>query len=247
MDLFGNNSADYTNDAINAEQQAYGQSAQYLSPYTQNAGTDFNNARNALYTGARKFGSQPNYNQNFYKYLSMSPEQLFNQALSGYSESPFMADEMKYAESSANNQLISQGMGGSSENALLDAEIGNVLGGQDIQRYLSDIMKSFDTQESILHQYNKEAQDIGGLFQDMLSREFGASNQMSNNAMKEGQQESQAYEREGENERYRQSNMWNDLLKIPGDIWELDKIFSPATDAAGKVIGGATKAAAGFL
>jgi hypothetical protein len=224
MNLFGNDLSAYANSANASEVGAFKEAQNYMSPYTQNAGNDFNQGRQWLYSGMQKFGSQPNYNQNFYKYLNMSPSQLLTQAMSGYQESPFMKDEMQYAQSGANNKMIQQGMGGSSENALLDAEIGNILGGQDISNYLGELMKSFNTQQGILHTYNNEAKGLAGLFQDMLGTENKSSNAMASNAMRMGGQESQNYNEEERNSVTQQRNnlhalgsLLNDMTSLYGD------------------------------
>jgi len=214
MNIFNNNSDDYTKDAIEAEQNAFNQAAGYMNPFTQYAGTDFDSARNALLSalGIRK---QPKgYNQNFFQILGQSPTDMLNQAMASYSMSPAAQQEEKYAMSALDNSMTAAGMGGSGDNMLAAGEIGNDIYEQDMSNYLGSLMKSFGVQRDVLGMYNKQNDYLIGLLQDMLGVENKASQTMAGDSMKEGQVIANADTREAANNRYK--DPFKEMLSLLG-------------------------------
>lgn len=185
MSIFQNSSDDSTQAGINAEQQAYGQAQQYMMPYTQDAGQDFNNARSWLY---QSLGNRTNaYNQQFLSYLGMSPSALLGQAMSSYSMSPMAQQQMAVTNSGVNNAAAAAGMSGSGVEMGAEGEMDNAIGNQDIDHYLNQLMGALGLQGHITGAYDKETQNMMDMFQDMLGTENKASTGMANNAMQEGQ------------------------------------------------------------
>lgn len=192
MSIFGESSDDYIDDANQSIQTGYNNAANYEQPYTQYGGNDFDSARNYL---IKSLSGRQNYNQDFLKYLKMSPDELLDEALSGYTESNFAKEKMAVGEDAANNAMTAEGEGGSGNNYLLDSEVGNTIMNQDENQYLSDLMKSLGVQSQILGGYDKQTKTLGKAFQDMLKTEEGASKTMADNSMREGQQEAMSDER----------------------------------------------------
>lgn len=196
MALFGSSSSDDTGKGIDAINQAYGEAAQYLNPYTQNAGTDFNNVRKGLYGAVGNLQSQGNPNTPFYQMLQHSPQDILNQAESGYQMSPFEQQQMQLGQSTLNNSLASQGLTGS---GLGNAEMSGMttaMNGADMQKYLGNLMHTFDKQLQVLGIDDKQRQGILGAFGKMVGMENHASGQMAGIAQKSGQESANLYGRQ---------------------------------------------------
>lgn len=192
MNLFGESSNDYIDDANDSITQGYNEAASYEDPYTQYGSQDFDSARSYLY---KSLGGRQNYNQNFLNYLNMSPSEMLNQALSGYTESPGAQTQSAYALDASNNAMIAEGMGASGTNQAADAEIQNAIVGQDQQQYLGNLMGALGVQGKTLSGYDKQTQSLMKMFQSMLGTEEHASGDMADNAMKEAQYSANADER----------------------------------------------------
>ena len=192
MAIFGSNKD--TQNAIDAENYYYDQASGYMSPYTENAAQDFNTGRNLVYQGGRNRLSGPRYGQKPTNYI-MSPEELLQQGESGFSMNPAEQEKLKYSESLANNTLNANGMYGSENNAFIDAGIGNVLTSADMGNYLKSLDESARQELGLSNRYAKSTNKILSLFQGILGTENRASNAMASNAMRAGQEESNAYSR----------------------------------------------------
>jgi hypothetical protein len=192
MNLFGESSDDYIDDANDSIKQGYNEAAGYEEPYTQYGSQDFDSARKYLY---KSLGGRQNYNQNFLNYLNMSPSEMLNQALSGYTESPEAQTQSAYALDASNNAMIAEGMGASGTNQAADAEIQNAIIGQDQQQYLGNLMGALGIQGKTLSGYDKQTQSLMKMFQSMLGTEEDASGDMADNAMKAAQYSANADER----------------------------------------------------
>jgi|WetSurMetagenome_2_1015567.scaffolds.fasta_scaffold45855_2 hypothetical protein len=215
--MFGNkNSDDYINDANKSITQGYNQAASYESPYTTYGASDFDAGRNYLY---KSLGGRQNYNENFLKYLTMSPEDMLNEAMSGYDMSPMAEEEQTYALDAANNAETASGMGGSSNNSLLDAEIGNTIFNQDSSRYEDQLMQALGIQSKVLKGYDKQTSDLMSYFQDMLRTEEGASSNMANNAIKSSQYAANADERGATESVISQRNHMHEASQLLNDIF----------------------------
>ncbi len=216
MSIFGNDYQGYSDDAIQAAEQSYSQAAGYMQPYTQNAGTDFSNGRNWLYSA---LGGRTNaYNQNMLNYLNMSPSQMMTQAMSGYSMSPLAQEEMAVTNSAVNNSAAAAGMAGSGTEMAAAGEIGNSIANQDIDNYLNQLLSAFGIQAKITGAYDKETQNLMDMFQDMLGVENKASSSMANNSMKEGQIISNDYNREANDSIRSNENHFRALNDLIGDV-----------------------------
>jgi hypothetical protein len=223
--MFGRKSSDdYINDANQSIQQGYEQAQSYEEPYTTYGATDFDNARNYLY---KSIGGRKNYNDTFLKYLSMSPQQMLNEAIGGYTMSPMATEEEQYALDAENNSEAAAGLGGSSGNDLLDAEIGNTIFNQDESRYENQLMQALGIQSQVLGGYDKQTNQLMKYFQDMLGTEEGASNNMAGNAMKAAQYSANADERGAMNSNMRRNTPikgFASILGSLGGVYEMSKI-----------------------
>ncbi len=194
MDIFKPSSQSYINSGINAEQNAFNQSAQFEQPYTQNAGTDFNSMRNFLY---KSLQSRPNYNDQFDKALSITPEALLQHAMAGYNQNPFeqnkTQDEIAAAENQSSASLSAQGLSGSPNAQILNSGIAAGITGESEQngmtRYLNELLKTAGFQQGILSNYNKQTQGLEKGFQSLVGQEEHSSDLMAGNAMKLGENE----------------------------------------------------------
>lgn len=192
-------------DSVN---QYYSDAGTYLSPYTSNAGEDFNTGRSTL----GKYGTQqmgnPSYNQQMYnQYLGMTPDDLLNQALSGYMMSPIAQQQLKVGMSGLTNAMAASGQLGSGRNAAMGVELANGIINQDLSKYLKMKQGAFDTQQTVLDQYNAQNKYLAGLFQDLIGTESKASSTMSQNAMRAAQMVSSLYRTAANQEKnYRPGN-----------------------------------------
>lgn len=218
MALFGESSSDYIDDANDSIENAYNESAAYEEPYTEYGSQDFDSARNYLY---KSLGGRQNYNQNFQKYLTMSPSEMIDQAISGYSLSPLAQEEEMVAGSAVNNAATASGMGGSGDDKLASAEIANTIFNQDESNYLNQLMTAFGIQTGLTKAYDKQTQTLGRAFQDMLRTEEGAADTMAGNAMKEGQYMATADERGAQDAVISQRNHFHELQQGLNDIFSI--------------------------
>lgn len=201
--LARNRMQDDTNAGVNAVNEYYDDAANYEQPYTEHANEDFNAGRNALYKGARMQGQNPHYNQiEYHDILSKTPDQLLGQALSGYKMSTYAQNMMKVMMSALNNTMIASGEQGSGRHMAAAANLGASILSKDMGQYLGLEDKAFKTQQGVLSQYDKENQEIIKLFQNMVGTENKASKDMADNAMRAGQQTSNLYGRESNQERF---------------------------------------------
>jgi len=207
-------------------EQGYDRAQQSLSPYTQNAGQDFDWGRNTLYGMMGKYGQLPDYHKKFYDYMNLSPVDMLNHVMGQYEESPMAQYQQQFATSAADNQMNAQGMGGSANQELIDSEIGNIIGSQDMQQFLSNVLGSFDVQHELFGDYNKQGASLAKMFQSMLGTEYGASKEMSGNAMRTGQMEVNSADRNSANHQRGLTNMLHSLMRIPGDVYFMDRLFS---------------------
>lgn len=229
MALFDfNNSRDDTNNANDAINQYYGDAASYMSPYTSAAGTDFNTARKGLYGALGQMSAQGNPNQPFYKILGTGPENILNQAESGYKMSPATMNQMKIGQSAVNNQLTAEGLEGSGEGALESAEIGSMIYSQGMQQYLGNLTKTFDQQLKVLGIDDQQRQGIIGEFGKMIGLEQHSSNQMADIAQKSGQESANVYQNQARIDEQHQP--LNQLASIAGaGLGAYEAIKHPAT------------------
>lgn len=234
MALFGSPSSDIEkgDDAI---KQSYAEAAQYLNPYTKNAGTDFDNTRKGLYGAIGNLKSQGNPNTPFYQMLQHSPSDILNQAESGYEQSPFEQQQMQLGQSTLNNSLASQGLTGS---GLGNAEMSGMttaMNGADMQKYLGNLMHTFDKQLQVLGIDDKQRQGILGAFGKMVGMENHASGQMAGIAQKEGQEEGNLYGRQSMNDERKNRGLFGNIThtigeggKLGFDAWNTSKILAAA-------------------
>lgn len=199
--LASNRASQNTQNAIDAENQYYNNAAAYMDPYTQNAQQDFSTGRNLIYSAGTKRLAGPRYGQNPFKYIQ-SPASLLNQAESGFQTNSAEQFKLNADESRANSVLNSEGMYGSADNAALDAAINNVATSADMSNYLKMLSKSAGDEFGLTQDYVNQNKMIGELFKNLNKLEYGASSTMANNAMRAGQEESNAYERETTADRF---------------------------------------------
>jgi hypothetical protein len=218
MSIFGESNDDYIDDANDSIEQGYNEAAGYEEPYTEYGSQDFDSARNYLY---KSLGGRKDYNSGFTKYLGMSPSQMLDQAMEEYSQSPLAQEEMSVSSSAVNNAATASGMGGSGDNELASAEIGNTIMNQDESNYMNELLKTFGIQGDILQGYDKQTKTLGKAFQDMLGTEEGSSNAMAGNAMKEGQYEAEADERGSQDAVESQRNHFHEFSQGLNDLFSL--------------------------
>lgn len=187
------NSQQSTQNAANALNQSYQQSANLLSPYTQNAGTDFGTARNAIYGAAGNVVQQGNPNAGVYNLLNYNPSQILNHAESGYTMSPFAQQQEQAANAIVTNKLGAQGLEGSGVGDMEHAEIASGIMNQDQQQYLSNLSKSFDSYLKVLGIDDKQRGDVMGAFSKMVGLENKDSNNLANISQKTGQETANVY------------------------------------------------------
>lgn len=192
MSLFGTSTDDYISQANKASQNAFNNAASYQQPYTQYGQQDFDTARSYL---MNKIGGRQDYDSGFDQYLEMSPEDIFNKMMSGYTESDYAKQATSLGLDAANNAMTAAGMGGSGDNYAKDAEIGSFIGNKDMQQYFNNLLGISKQQAGLLNHYDSQTASLMKMFQDMLETEEKAANTMSGNAMREGQQESQNFDR----------------------------------------------------
>ena len=216
MSVFGKSQSSYMHDANKALDQGYAQEQAALSPYTKYSQDDFDKLRQSVFGGAKRFAGQPQYGKQFSQYLNMSPEQLMNQAMSGYKESDLTKMEKAASKNAMDNQELYSGMYGSGVGELTEAEIDDVLGVQGMGTYLKGIEGALKTQGSIYDRYAKkrghEAGMLGKGFKDIIGEEYGASTKLGEGAMREAQQKAMLDERAGS--RAGKNNMFRNLLGL---------------------------------
>ncbi len=201
MGLFHSNNSeeDYANsqqssqNAVNALNQSYQQSANLLSPYTQNAGTDFGTARNAIYGAAGNMAQQGNPNAGVYNLLNYNPSQILNHAESGYTMSPFAQQQEQAANAVMTNKLGAQGIEGSGVGDMEHAEIASGIMNQDQQQYLSNLSKSFDSYLKVLGIDDKQRSDVMGAFGKMVGLESKQSRNLADMSQKTGMETANVY------------------------------------------------------
>lgn len=221
-------------------ERGYERAEQSLNPYTQHAGEDFDYGRNTLHGMMSKYGQLPDYHKKFYDYMNQSPVDMLNSVMSQYEQSPMAQYQQKFAQSAMDNKMNAQGMGGSANQELLDAEIGNIIGSQDMQQFLKNVLGSFDVQHEIFGDYNKQGASLAKMFQQMLGTEYGASKELAGNAMRTGQIEANSADRNAANHQRGMNNMLHALMRIPGDAYFLHELFKkPGAKAAGTAAMGA--------
>lgn len=201
MGLFGEknskeayaNSQQSTQNAANALNQSYQQSASLLSPYTQNANQDFNTARGAIYGAAGNMAQQGNPNAGVYNLLNYNPSQILNHAESGYTMSPFAQQQEQAANAIMTNKLGAQGLEGSGVGDMEHAEIASAIMNQDQQQYLSNLSKSFDSYLRVLGIDDKQRSDVMGAFGKMVGLESKESGKLADISQKTGQETANVY------------------------------------------------------
>jgi hypothetical protein len=195
MAMFKEDSDKYVQQASDDIYGGLNSATQSLSPWTQNAGTDFGNARGALYSATNQRMQGPNYNDNFFNLLNYSPEDIVSHILGGYSESPMAQMNSNIAMSGMDNHLAMNGMYDSGDNRAADAQIENYISQEDMGNYLHMIDKTFNTQEGIAKWYDQGTSQLIKLWQSMLGREFGATRDLSQDQMRAGEEAARAEER----------------------------------------------------
>ncbi|MFY4731401.1 hypothetical protein [Nitrospira sp. BLG_2] len=178
---------------VNAINQSYNQAAAYMSPYTNNAGNDFDTARNAVYGAAGNVVQQGNPNAGVYNLLNYNPSQILNHAESGYTMSPFAQQQEQAANAIMTNKLGAQGLEGSGVGDMEHAEISNAIMGQDQQQYLSNLSKSFDSYLRVLGIDDKQRSDVMNAFGKMVGLENKSSTRMADISQRSGEEEANVY------------------------------------------------------
>lgn len=204
-------------DSIDAINQGFNQLQQYMLPYTQNAGTDFNNARNYIYKGFSDRAQEPDYNQQFLDLLlgNGGPNQLLNRAESGYAnsdEAKNAAMESNLATSAVFNKANAAGMGGSGTEAAINAQVQNGILSENEGNYLKHLHSVLNVQEDELNNFNQGTQNLINMFKGLINDEFRASNTVGQGAMREGQMEANSYDRNNQ----RREGPMNNLLSLAG-------------------------------
>lgn len=153
------------------------------APYVSNAGEDFNNYRNFGYNAMQGLQSETGgqdpaewMNQG----ISMHPDDIYNQIMSGWSLSPAAQQQMNYELDAANNAAEASGMLGSGENIGQNMSIAQKIVAGDQQQYLKDIGKINDQQMDWLHGYRGEQKGLGRLFGNVVNKEFSGSRDLAN-------------------------------------------------------------------
>lgn len=225
-------------NGINSINQYYGEAGNYMSPYTSYANEDFGTGRDTLFGYGSQQMSNPHYNQQFYnEFLDMTPDQLLNQAMSGYAMSPIAQQQMKLAMSGLTNAMAASGQLGSGRNAAMAAELGNSVINQDMGKYLKMKQGAFNTQQSVLDQFNQQNKYLASLFQDMVGTENKASSSMAQNAMRAAQMSSNLWRTAATQEKnYRPMNNLASLVGAGLEAY-LTMGMSTAAKQAGKAAG----------
>lgn len=175
MAIFGNTPSQDTGKAMDALQQAQQAAASILSPYTNPANQDFNNARNYLYGSYQQMGQYGNPAGHFYEDAGENPEDLLNQIMGGYTMSEGAQNQMKNSLSAANNMATTTGMYGSGDDIALNAEIANEITGQDQQQYLKNVAGVANEQQKFIQDFMQQMQGLNKAFGGIINKEYGAS------------------------------------------------------------------------
>ncbi len=216
MNLFGSdddiqNSED---QALQYEQEAYNNSANLLSPYTQNAGTDFNNGRQAIYDAGGKLIGYGNPATGLWNQIGEDPTTMYEQDMANYTMSAGAQNEMAAEEMAANNAAAASGQIGGTNNMVQDEQIAESVTSQDEQQYFNDVQKERGNQLSYLDDLRNVQSTLLKTFQSMIGREYGASNQLSQAGLRAAQE---AGRDEMEAGRYESQND-SGLLKDAGNL-----------------------------
>lgn len=182
-----------TQAAADSVNQYYQQSAAYMSPYTNNAGNDFDTARTAIYGAAGNMAQQGNPNAGVYNLLNYNPSQILNHAESGYSMSPFAQQQEQAANAIMTNKLGAQGIEGSGVGDMEHDEISSAILDQDQQQYLSNLSKSFDSYLRVLGIDDKQRSDVMGAFGKMIGLENKSSTKMADLSQRSGEEAANVY------------------------------------------------------
>lgn len=175
------------NNAIAVQQQAYQNAQNLLSPYTQNAGTDFQNERNFIYDSAGKIAAYGNPAQNMWQSISESPADLYAQDISSFQLSPGAQFQLQQEEIAARNEAAASGALGSTGDIAKQMKIAQGLVAQDQQQYFDDLQKERQNQMNALRDYRNVTRNLLNTFNNMINREFSASTSLAGTGEKIGQ------------------------------------------------------------
>lgn len=179
MSLFQNTPVNDTQNAMDTLSMGQQGAASSLAPYTNNAGSDFNNERKYLYQSFGQMGQYGNPASQFYGYSEENPLDLLNEIMGGYSMSIGAQNQLKNSLSSANNMATTTGMYGSGDNDALDAEITNQIEGEDQSAYLKNVGGVVDDQQKFIQDFQSQMHSLMKAFSSMTGQEYGASGQMA--------------------------------------------------------------------
>lgn len=179
MGIFSNTPQNDTQNAMNTLQKSQQAAANSLYPYTSNAGYDFNNERDYLYSAIGEDTKFGNVGSQFNNYADINPIDLLNEIMSGYTMSLGAQNQIKAGISGANNLATTTGMFGSGDNQALDAEITSGITGQDEQQYLKNVGGVTNEQLKFVQNYRNQLNGLMKAFGGMTSKEYNASNSMA--------------------------------------------------------------------
>ena len=220
MGIFSNQATPYYKKAENAINTGVQNQQNALAPYTQNAGTDFNNLRDAFYKGANNFANTPNAGASFTDYLKMSPNQLVEQAMQGFKESPYQTANRKAQAEAENHRLQSEGLYGSGQGNLEQGEIQQKLDEQYQNDYLSNAMKAFGVQGQVYDRYASARSQIAKMLgieeSQLFNKEGNATNLLSSILGKQGTDLSNLNQKEGANASEARQNLFHQLAGLTG-------------------------------
>lgn len=185
MNLFGgNDDVDQGYDEANqAIQAGYNNASNLMNPYTQNAGTDFNNARGYVYDEMGNVLSYGNPASNMWSEISEDPSTLYDSDMSGYQMSDAAQNEMASEMMAANNTSASSGQLGGTNNIDQNMQTAQSITSKDQQQYFDNIQTERGNQMNYLGDYRSVLNNLTKQFGQIINKEYSGSTSLSNMGM----------------------------------------------------------------
>jgi hypothetical protein len=174
--------------------KGYANAGQYMQPFYNGGVNDWNQYNQALQNQGNTLNQYGNPMDWAWRNASLSPDQFYNNAMSGYQMSPQAKYAMNAMTNSTDHAASASGMLGSGAYGRELNQNANQISQNDMQQYFDNYMRSYQGQMGAGQNYQNQMNNyMSGLFGG-ANMGYNAGNQMGNYAIGQGMANAQGDE-----------------------------------------------------
>ncbi len=180
---------DFTGGAQNDINNGYNNAQGYLNPYSQGGSAAFNQWRNNTSNYGNMLDQYGNPADYMWRSANQSPQQYYQNIMTGYQQSPQAAYAQQQAARAGNAAAAASGMMGSGAYMNGMQRNANQISQGDQQQYFNNVMSSNQAQMQSIDDFQRQQQWYNQMLAQQAGMGLQAAGQQSQNSMQRGAQD----------------------------------------------------------